>query len=123
MNHDAGSTDPSTDQATPRFPVRRSGNYLRPDKSRMLLRPFMPGDAQRVCRIVQRILQLSVSEVEQELHNVKQHFSRNYDNIDTLFARRCRQLSQLMPPDSQPSPLQAVLIGAYFMSEYSLHYG
>ena len=103
-----------------RFPVRRSGKYLRPDNSRMLLRPFLPGGDRRLREIIQRILEMSPSEVEGGLQNVMRCLSHKHAGIEAVFSNRYRQLAHLMPPATEPSPLQSLLIGAYFMSEYSL---
>ena len=103
-----------------RFPVARSGKYLRPDNSRMLLRPFLPGGDRRVREIIQRILGMSPSEVEAGLQDVMRCLSHPHAGIDAVFSDRYRQLAHLMPPAEEPSPPQSLLIGAYFMSEYSL---
>ena len=103
-----------------RIPIRRSGSYLFPDNSRMLLRPFLPEGDHRAREIVQRILQLSPAGVECGLKEVKQRFTNPLVGIDAIFADRCRQLRHFLPLTSEPSPSQCLLIGAYFMSEYSL---
>src|ERR671918_2832281 len=103
-----------------RFPVRRSGKYLRPDNSRMLLRPFLPGGDRRLREIIQRILKMSPSEVEDGLQNVIRCLSHKHASIEAVFSNRYRQLAHLLPSAAEPSPRQALLIGAYFMSEYSL---
>lgn len=103
-----------------RFPVRRSGMYLRPDNSRMLLHPFLPGGDRRLREIIQRILKLSPSEVEGGLQNLMRCLSHKHAGIEAVFSNRYRQLAHLMPPATEPSPLQSLLIDAYFMSEYSL---
>src|SRR6266849_4561443 len=38
--------------------VKRTATILKPDQSRVLLRPFSPGDPPRVSRIISRILSL-----------------------------------------------------------------
>src|SRR5918996_4166353 len=106
--------------ADDRFPVRRSGKYLRPDNSRMLLRPFLPGGDRRVREIIQRILKLSPSEAEGGLQNVLRCLSHEHAGIEAVFFNRYQQLAHLLPPATVPSPLQSLLISAYFMSEYSL---
>src|ERR671910_1350946 len=103
-----------------RFPVRRSGKYLRPDNSRMLLRPFLPGSDRRVREIIQRVLKMSPSEVEGGLQNVMRCLSHKHAGIEAVFSNRYRQLAHLLPPATEPSPRQSLLIGAYFISEYSL---
>lgn len=102
-----------------RFPVRRSGSYLRPDNSRMLLRPFHPGSDQPARDTIQRILAMPESAAEVELRRVMAHFSHEHADIDAVFIDRCRQLSHLLPT-APPSHGQSLLIGAYFMREYSL---
>ena len=103
-----------------KFPIGRSGKYLRPDNSRMLLRPFLPGGDRRVREIIQRILGMSPSKVEAGLQDVMRCLSHEHAGIDAVFSDRYRQLAHLMPPATEPSPQQSLLIGAYFMSEYSL---
>jgi predicted GH43/DUF377 family glycosyl hydrolase len=113
----------ASDRAKPsddRFPVGRSGKYLRPDHSRMLLRPFLPSGDRRVREIIQRILGLSPSEVEAGLRDVRRCMSHEHAGIDAVFSHRYRQVAHLIPPAKEPSPPQSLLIGAYFMSEYSL---
>ena len=111
------SAEPDSDD---RFPVRRSGVYLRPDNSRMLLRPFHPESDQRAREMIRRILSMSASEMEGGSQKIMQHFSHEHNGIDAIFTNRCRQLGHLLPEATEPSPLQSLLIGAYFMSEYSL---
>ena len=106
--------------ADDRFPVRRSGKYLRPDNSRMLLRPFLPGGDRRVREVIHRVLDMSAVEVEDGLQNVVRRLSHKHASIETVFSDRYQQLAHLLPPAAEPAPRQALLIGAYFMSEYSL---
>src|ERR671918_502406 len=106
--------------ADDRFPVRRSGKYLRPDNSRMLLRPFLPGGDRRVREVIHRVLDMTAVEVEDGLQNVVRRLSHKHASIETVFSDRYQQLAHLLPPAAEPSPRQALLIGAYFMSEYSL---
>lgn len=112
--------DAPIDESDGRVPVRRSGIYLSPDNSRMLLRPFHAGGEQRARALIQRILKMPPSEMKRGLQNIMQGFSRAHASLDAVFSNRCRQLSHLLPQATQPSLLQSQLIGAYFMSEYSL---
>jgi predicted GH43/DUF377 family glycosyl hydrolase len=86
----------------------------------MLLRPFFPGGDHRAREIIQQILAMSPSGIEDGLQNVKRCLSREHAGIDAVFLSRYREMVHLLPPATRPSPLQAQLIGAYFMSEYSL---
>ena len=86
----------------------------------MLLRPFLPGGDRRVREIIQRILKMSPSEVDGGLQNVMRCLSHKHAGIEAVFSNRYRQLAHLVPPATEPSPRQSLLIGAYFMNEYSL---
>jgi predicted GH43/DUF377 family glycosyl hydrolase len=86
----------------------------------MLLRPFLPGSDGRVREIIHRVLDMSPVEVEEGLQNVLRRLSQKHAGIEAVFSHRYRQLAHLLPPAAEPSPRQALLIGAYFMSEYSL---
>jgi predicted GH43/DUF377 family glycosyl hydrolase len=112
-----GSAEPESDG---RLPVHRSGAYLRPDNSRMLLRPFHPQSDQRAREMIERILTMSPAQMEGGLATIMRHFSEVHADIETVFVDRCRDLSNQLPPGTEPTRLQSLVIGAYFMSEYSL---
>lgn len=103
-----------------RFPVYRSGRYLRPDNSRILLRPFLPGGEQRARRIIQRVLETPDAEIESSLAHVMESFRHEQAGFEAVFSKRYRQLVHLLPRGSKPSTSRTLLIGAYFTSEYSL---
>jgi hypothetical protein len=86
----------------------------------MLLRPFLPGGDRRVREVIHRVLKMSPAEVEDGLQNAIRRLSHKPANIEAVFSNRYRQLAHLLPPAAEPSPRQTLLIGAYFMSEYSL---
>jgi predicted GH43/DUF377 family glycosyl hydrolase len=86
----------------------------------MMLRPFHPGDEQRVRKMIRRILTMSPTEVAGELQNVLQRFNHAHASLDAVLSSRCRQLSHLLPEATELSSFQSLLVGAYFMSEYSL---
>ena len=55
--------------------VKRTTTILKPDQSRVLLRPFSPGDPQRVSRIIVRIMSLPEDQVGPLLDEVSAEFS------------------------------------------------
>ena len=63
------------------FHVRRTTTIIEPDLSRVLLRPFTPGDLQRVTRIVERILSLTEDQVDTLLDEVSAEFSERHLKI------------------------------------------
>lgn len=100
--------------------VIRISTILKPDQSRVLLRPFVPGDTQRVARIVTRIMSLPEAEVESLLSAVSAEFSQRHDRINELFEDRFEQLRGFLVSAGKVTQQRKLLIGAYFMAEYSL---
>jgi predicted GH43/DUF377 family glycosyl hydrolase len=93
---------------------------LRPDQSRVLLRPFNPGDADRVARIAGRILALPEDRVGALLDEVCDGFARRHQHIRKLFLDRFEQLRDVLPQSREISEARRQLIGSYFLAEYSL---
>lgn len=100
--------------------VHRTELVLRPDPSRVLLRSFSHGNAQRVAGIVSRILQLPEAAVAPLLKKLKSKFSQRHRNIRDRLLERCGQLGGAVPDSSEVTDARRQLIGAYFLSEYSL---
>lgn len=100
--------------------VKRAATLLEPDQSRVLLRPFNPGSAQRVCGIVDRILLLPEDRVESILGEVSAEFSQRHYEIERVFLDRFWQVRALLPTNDELSEKRKLLIGSYFVAEYSL---
>src|SRR5689334_23572353 len=100
--------------------LTRTTIALRPDQSRVLLRPFDPGDAQRSGGIVARILTLPETEVLPLLDDVLAEFSIRHENIGDAFLDRFQQVRNLLSLDGDLSKPRKQLIGSYFVCEYSL---
>jgi predicted GH43/DUF377 family glycosyl hydrolase len=101
--------------------VTRTAIVLKPDQSRVLLRPFIPGDSQRIARIIARIMALPEDHVSIILAEILAEFSRRHDRISEIFEERFEQVHELLVETEGPiSRQRKLLIGAYFMAEYSL---
>ena len=100
--------------------VKRTATILRPDQTRVLLRPFSPGDPQRTARIVARIMALPENEVGPLLDEISAEFSQRHEQIDKLFLERFAQIRDLLLTDEEVSEQRRLLIGSYFLAEYSL---
>jgi len=97
--------------------VIRSPLILAPDQSRVLLRPFVPGTPQKCDRIVADIKALPEDTVVHLLNDVYAEFSERHLNIRALFRQR---FDEVCKPQEELSEARRLLIGSYFMSEYSL---
>jgi len=100
--------------------VQRTPTILKPDPSRVLLRPFNPGDSQRVSRIIDRILELPEDRLSFLLDEVSAEFSERHQQIRQLFLERYEQVRDLISTDREVSEQRKLLIGSYFLAEYSL---
>ena len=100
--------------------IRRTPPILRPDVSRVLLRPFSPGDPERVAGIVSRILSLPEDRVACLVEQVSAEFSKRHQQIRNLFMERFEQVRELVSIQEDLSEQRRLLIGSYFLAEYSL---
>jgi predicted GH43/DUF377 family glycosyl hydrolase len=100
--------------------VKRTTTILKPDQSHVLLRPFSPGDPQRVGRIISRIMSLPEDRVGPLLDEVSAAFSQRHQQIRTRFLERFEQVRELLVTDEALSEQRRLLIGSYFLAEYSL---
>ena len=100
--------------------VSRDSTILRPDQSRVLLRPFSPGDSQRVGSIIARIMSLPEERVGVLLNEISAEFSQRHQQIRHLFLERFEQVREMLLTDEELSEQRRLLIGSYFLAEYSL---
>ena len=75
--------------------VKRTATILKPDQSRVLLRPFRPGGPERVAGIIARIMALPEDRVGRLLDEVSAEFSQRHYQIRTIFLRRFEQIREL----------------------------
>jgi len=100
--------------------VRRTATVLRPDQSRVLLRPFRHQDPKRSRRIIARIMSLPEDQVGALLDEVFAEFSQRHQQIRGSFLERFEQVRHLLLTDQELSEQRQQLIGSYFVCEYSL---
>jgi hypothetical protein len=100
--------------------VSRTATVLQPDQSRVLLRPFNPGDSQRVGRIIARIMSLPETQVDTLLDQISKEFSPRHQQIRRVFLERFEQVREKYVEDEDLSEQRRLLIGSYFLAEYSL---
>lgn len=100
--------------------VKRTATILQPDQSRVLLRPFSPGDSQRVNGIIGRILSLPEEEIGNLLNEISAEFCQRHRDIHKVFGRRFEQIRELVSLDEDISAQRRLLIGSCFLAEYSL---
>ena len=100
--------------------LTRTNIILTPDPSRVLLRSFVPGDEQRMRSIATRILAIPEHHVSALLDQVTEEFARRHQGLRKLFAERFEHVREFFPPEAAISEARSLLIGAYFLAEYSV---
>lgn len=110
--------------------VRRLALRLGPDARRVLLRPFTPTlivkpvsglePNQRVVNLFSRVMLLEEKDVGVKLEEVLSDFDVRHQRIKEIFVERFNQIRPLLPTDRELSENRKLLLGSYFMSEYSL---
>jgi predicted GH43/DUF377 family glycosyl hydrolase len=102
--------------------------YLRPDPSRVIVRPFKPAteprdlnqtDKTRANHIVDRILALDAPAAEAQLADVLENFLGRHRNLLQTFEARADDMEDAFKDHVQFTKVQRQLVGAYFLSEYS----
>ncbi len=102
------------------YNVERLETIIKPDVTRVLLRPFVPSSEERVTKIFSRAMLLSESKVNVLLGEVFEEFSSRHLKLEEILLRRYEELKEYSPIDDEPSQKRKLLIGSYFMCEYAL---
>ena len=95
---------------------------LVPDDSRVLVRPFNPGDDARWKNILGRALGMTESDVVDELNTVRTDFGTRHIEIERVWMARYGQVAGRIGKDQGAglTDERKMLIGALFSHEYSL---
>jgi len=99
--------------------IRRTDVQLCPDQNRVVLRPLRFSTKQEHTEIIHRALALEEKDVERYAGHVVADFSSRHRNLTERLLKRFRQLEVYLPPGSEISEARKILIGSYFMYEYS----
>ena len=100
--------------------LQRTATILYPDQSRVLLRPFSPGGPERIARIIARIMALPEDRAGRLLDEVSAEFSQRHQQIRKRFLERFEQVRESLAMVEEISERRRLLIGSYFLAEYSL---
>jgi len=100
--------------------VQRTQVILHPDRSRVLLRPFLLPSAPRAVRICAQVMALPEAEIQVLWQQVKMEFGGRHARIRDFLKNRFEQVRPCLHTDEPLSEERQLLLGAYFTHEYSL---
>ena len=103
-----------------RMNLQPTGVLLRPDSSRVLIRPFIPGNPARIVNIIGRALALSEAETKEELAAVIEDFGKRHSDIRALWQQNFERVKAHVFSGRPLSEARQLYIGALFSGEYSL---
>jgi hypothetical protein len=113
----------------PEFPfLNRQALHLRPDPTRVIVRPFKPAteprdlnptDKTRANHIVERVLALDPKAANRQLADVLENFLGRHRNLLQTFEARAAEMEEALADHVAFTQVQRQLVGAYFLNEYS----
>ena len=104
--------------------LNRQALYLRPDPSRVVVRPFKPAieprdlnptDKTRANHIVDRVIGLDPDAASVQLADVLENFNGRHRNLLETFEERAAEMEDALAPHIAFSKIQRQLVGAYFL--------
>ncbi len=101
-------------------PVQRTNVVLHPDRTRVLLRPFLLPDDPRAIKICAHVMALPEGEVQALWKQVQAEFGERHSQIREFLRRRFEQVRPSLPAAQKLSEEREYLVSAYFTHEYSL---
>ena len=108
--------------------LNRQALFLRPDPSRVVVRPFKPAteprdlnptDKTRANHIVDRVLALDPETADSMLKDILENFEGRHRNLLATFENRAGEMEEALMPHVEFTKVQRQLVGAYFLHEYS----
>lgn len=100
--------------------IRRHDLTLSPDYERVIIRPFIPGKVDSIRRIIDRVLDLTEEEVENQMGSMLREFSERHYDFELLLQAPFEKVLHHIEKPHLLSRERRLLIGALFSAEYSL---
>jgi predicted GH43/DUF377 family glycosyl hydrolase len=93
---------------------------LLPESARVIIRPFIPSDIQRVTTIIGRALALTDDEVVHQLDEVRAEFAARHFDIEPLLMTHFEKIKHHIFTQRPLTRERQLLLGALFSGEYAL---
>ena len=100
--------------------MRRHEVSLEPQCSRVIIRPFIPGDACKIKNIIDRAMALTKEQVSEELAHINSDFESRHLDSSSVYLHHFRKVEKHVTGRHALSDERRLLIGALFSGEYAL---
>ena len=100
--------------------LQRTNVTLHPDRTRVLLRPFLATTDRRASNLSAQVMALPESEVHALWEQVRAEFGERHVKIGEFLHRRFERVRPVLTAGEKLSEERELLLGAYFSHEYSL---
>ena len=100
--------------------IRRTNITLHPDRTRVLLRPFLLTNDRRAIKLCAQVMALPEAEVHTLWEQVRAEFGERHVKIGEFLRRRFERVRPSLHTDQKLSEERELLLGAYFSNEYAL---
>ncbi len=98
----------------------RKPNKITGDTSRVITRPHIPNDPNRISRIIGRIMALPDPFAKDLMAKICKDFADRHEDIHHIFERHLNRVKDFLPKGVLLNEVQKGLIGAYFTKEYAI---
>jgi predicted GH43/DUF377 family glycosyl hydrolase len=111
---------------TPLATVTETGIDLRPDRTRVITRFFVPGledltgADSRAAPVIERILKLDEHDVEAAMRDIDDRFSQRHEALHVIFSEHAALASSRISSRVNLSKARELLLGASFTHEYAI---
>ena len=100
--------------------IKRKKTKILRDTSRVITRLHIPGNNNRISKVINRVLGLTEKEAEELMEKICSEFSDRHNNIKGVLELHFNELVEHIPKNKQISETKKLLIGAYFTMEYAI---
>ena len=100
--------------------IRRHGAVLRPQHARVIIRPFIPENAEQIRAIIRRALALTEEDVCEKLQAMHRDFAPRHLGIEAKLLQQYARVRAHIAAERPLSSAREQYIGALFSGEYAL---
>lgn len=100
--------------------VSKIDKKFMPDNSRVIVKPYIPADEERILRIINSVLSLDEKRVDCVLEKVVENFGTRHLHFWDSLENTYNEIKKYLPENIELSNNRKMLLSTYFSCEYSI---